>query len=330
MKTSNTVLCLVFILILFLSSGCTLAHRVADKVNHAPPERIKIATLAPLASPTVRSGEAVSLIDKGDQSVPIAEAVALSENESQPPLLQRRQPTATPTDSSLTATMFGWLNDDSGSATSEPPRRPERELLPTFTATPTASPTATSTNTPTNTPTATNTAIPTNTPLPTNTPVPTNTSIPPTNTPIPTNTPRPLPTNTPTPAPPTPTPKPVYDFLLNEFFNSPTTNSFMVMYIAVVDLNDIPIGGVKVVGTRLDHNLTYESPISTWHFEGYNAPGQVIKSGNMKFEPPGDIESTKWLLHLEDANGHRLSDDIPFHTDQNDKQWYFLKFKRKF
>jgi hypothetical protein len=102
------------------------------------------------------------------------------------------------------------------------------------------------------------------------------------------------------------------------------------MYVAIIDPAETPIGEMKVVGTRLDHNLTYESPLSTWHYEGYNAPSDVIKSGNVKFEPPGGIENTSWLIHLEDANGNRMSDDIPFDTDQNDRQWYFVKFRRKF
>ena len=123
---------------------------------------------------------------------------------------------------------------------------------------------------------------------------------------------------------------PDYDYLLGEFYNSPTTNSFIVIYVAVVDPNEIPIGGMKVVGTRLDHNLTYESPMSTWHYEGYNAPGQVRKSGNLKFEPPGGIEATSWLLHLADAQGNRLSDDVPFDTDPASKQWYFVKFRRSY
>jgi hypothetical protein len=118
--------------------------------------------------------------------------------------------------------------------------------------------------------------------------------------------------------------------MLAEFFNSPTTNSFLVMYIAIVDSQEIPIGGLKIIGTRLDHNLTYESPLSTWYFEGYNAPGQVIKSGNVKFEPPGGIETTNWVMHLADANGSRLSEDIPFDTNIAAKQWYFVKFRRKF
>jgi hypothetical protein len=128
----------------------------------------------------------------------------------------------------------------------------------------------------------------------------------------------------------TPEPESGYDFLLAEFYNSPTTNSFLVIYVAIVDANEIPIGDMKVVGTRLDHNLTYGSPLSTWHYEGYNAPGEVIKSGNVKFEPPSGMETTSWVLHLEDANGVHQSEDVPFNTDQNDKQWYFIKFKRRF
>lgn len=100
--------------------------------------------------------------------------------------------------------------------------------------------------------------------------------------------------------------------------------------MAVVDPNEIPIGGMKVVGTRLDYNLTYESPLTTWRYEGYNAPGEVIKSGNVKFEPPGGIETTSWTLHLEDNNGVRQSDDIQFDTDEFNPQWYFIKLRRKY
>lgn len=126
------------------------------------------------------------------------------------------------------------------------------------------------------------------------------------------------------------TPRPEYDFMLAEFFNSPTTNSFLLIYVAIVDPKEIPIGDMKIVGTRLDHNLTYESPLSTWHYEGHNAPGEVIKSGNVKFEPPGGIETTSWVLHLEDAHGNRRSADIPFDVNENDKQWYFIKFRRRY
>jgi hypothetical protein len=131
----------------------------------------------------------------------------------------------------------------------------------------------------------------------------------------------------PTPAPP---PMPAYDFLLAEFFNSPTTNSFMMVYVAIVDPQEIPIGDMKIIGTRLDQNLTYESPLSKWHYEGYSAPGEVVKSGNVKFEPPGGLETTDWVLHLEDSHGNRQSEDIPFHVDAENKQWYFIKLRRIF
>jgi hypothetical protein len=102
------------------------------------------------------------------------------------------------------------------------------------------------------------------------------------------------------------------------------------MYVAVVDKNEIPVGDLKVIGTRLDHNLTYESPLTKWHFEGYNAPGAVMKSGNTKFEPPAGLETTSWTLYLADAHGNRLSDDVPFDVSEDDRQWYFIKFNRRF
>jgi hypothetical protein len=118
--------------------------------------------------------------------------------------------------------------------------------------------------------------------------------------------------------------------MLAEFYNSPTTNSFLLVYVAIVDPKEIPIGDMKIVGTRLDHKLTYESPLSKWHYEGYSAPGEAIKTGNVKFEPPGGIETTPWVLHLEDAHGNRQSVDIPFDVDANNKQWYFIKLRRKY
>ncbi len=248
------------------------------------------------------------------------------------PFLPRPRPAATPTPDSLLAQLSELLFP-ADKPTATPTRALHLAALPTIPPSPTATPTFTPSPTPTETPFPTDPPIP----APIDTPVPS-----------PTDTPIPLPTHPPAPTPPPVAPaesestftSPVtapdspatsgYDFLLAEFYNSPTSNSFIVIYVAIVDANEIPIGDMKVVGTRLDHKLTYESPLSTWHFEGYNAPGEVIKSGNVKFEPPGGIETTSWVLHLEDANGNRLSDDVPFDTNQNDKQWYFIKFRRKF
>lgn len=232
-----------------------------------------------------------------------------------------RPPTATPNG------LLGAVTGLMANSEATPALASAAKALPTLTSTPTNTATPTPTPSPTSTATPPPTPTSTDTPTVTPTPPPTDTATPlPTATPIPTLPPP----ATPTPAPPTATPVPEYDFLLGEFYNSPTTNSFMVMYVAIVDAKEIPIGDLKIIGTRLDHNLTYNSPLSTWFFEGYNAPGEVIKSGNVKFEPPGGIETTAWVIHLADAQGNRLSADVPFNTSQADKQWYFLKFRRKY
>ncbi|MCB9079445.1 MAG: hypothetical protein H6631_17725 [Anaerolineaceae bacterium] len=186
------------------------------------------------------------------------------------------------------------------------PWRSDLELVAT--STPTNTPVFTATSGATITPTPIANAGPTQTPLPSAALLPSPTAI----------------------FSPTPTPWPGYDFMLAEFYNSPTTNSFLLIYVAVVDPNEIPIGDMKIVGVRLDHHLTYESPLTAWYYEGYNAPSEHIKSGNVKFEPPGGIETTSWVLHLEDDHGQRQSEDVPFDVDETNKQWYFIKFRRKF
>lgn len=222
----------------------------------------------------------------------------------------------------LLSNWVGNLFDAFNEATSTPAPIYKRVSLPTLTPTPAS----------TNTPTPTKTPAPTDTPLPTATPSPTQPVTPTqTNTPAPTHPPTATLMPSPTAIPsPTLTPVPDYDFMLAEFYNSPTTNQFLMVYVAIVDPNEIPIGDMKIVGTRLDNNMTYESPLSTWHYEGYNAPGEHIKSGNVKFEPPGGIESTSWVVHLVDAHGNRQSVDIPFDVDASNQQWYFIKLRRKY
>ncbi|MFN8459874.1 MAG: hypothetical protein U0401_35370 [Anaerolineae bacterium] len=286
----------------------------------------------------------------GLSQLSLPEPAATPDPAAAPVPTRRSRPTATPTPDNfgrLLADVLRLFNEP----TATPTDGPRLVLLPTIVPTPTS----------------TATFIPTPAPLPTETP--TLTLVMPTPLPPPILAPTPLllpteappveeppfalPVNPPPPAPaptevasstfsspvnpavqPSPAARPApadsgYDFLLAEFYNSPTTNAFLVIYVAIVDPNEIPIGDIKVVGARLDHNLTYESPLSTWHFEGYNAPGEVIKSGNVKFEPPSGMETTNWVLHLEDPSGKRLSEDVPFNTDTNNKQWYFIKFKRK-
>jgi hypothetical protein len=278
-------------------------------------EPLPATTPLPASTDTALIGEPTSIANEAGQVSPAIPTAT--------PFLPRPpRPTATPNNF---LAVFSELLNQLNEPTATPTHALYLVALPTVSPTPTATATFTPSPTPTDTPTSTITP----------TPGPTN---------IPTDTPPPAPTSIPTPMPPplaqvesafiSPLPTPEaesgFDFLLAEFYNSPTTNSFLVIYVAIVDANEIPIGDMKIVGTRLDHNLTYESPLSTWHFEGYNAPGEVIKSGNVKFEPPSGMETTSWVLHLEDTKGNRLSEDVPYDTDVNNKQWYFIKFRRRF
>lgn len=309
---------IIYFLFVFLITGsaCSLAQQVAGALKQPTVTR----RLAVLPTAPTHSGIGVAGQPQGQAilptlgaepvgAVPVSLASAPGEvTVAVPPVLSHpRRPVATPTSSGIFGLFSELVNTLTDSTTT--PTHPRRQIiLPSVTPTPTS----THTPSPTVTPTPTQTSLPTATPTSTQTPPP---------------TPVPLPTAT---LPPAPTPTPEYDFVLAEFYNSPTTNSFLLIYVAIVDPKEIPIGDMKMVGTRLDHNLTYESPLSKWHYEGYSAPGEVIKSGNVKFEPPGGIETTTWVLYLEDTHGNRQSADIFFDVDVNNKQWYFIKLKRKF
>jgi hypothetical protein len=202
-----------------------------------------------------------------------------------------------------------------------------RTPWPTFTPTIQPSPTATPTFTPSPTPTPTASATPTSTPLPNPTPLPTATA---TFTPVPTATPRPAPARppaTPTPAP-TATPAPGYAYLINEVYKDRTTNPFLTGYVAIVNAQEIPIGGVKAVGSFDPGGAQFETSLSKWFFEGYSAPGPVIKSSSVKFEPPGSIQPGVWTIHLEDEHGTRLSEDVSIAIDPDNPEWFFVKFKQ--
>lgn len=186
---------------------------------------------------------------------------------------------------------------------------------------------------------ATATATATGTPIPMNTPFPTHTAtataIPvPTEAPSPTNTPVPAlaPTNTPVSRPPTATPAPTFTptpsfaYQPVEIFEDQTTNHFLTGYVAIVNYQEIPIGGVKAVGIFEPGGQRYESPLSKWFFEGYSAPGDVIKTSSVKFEPGGIIDGT-WSIHLEDEWGTRLSENVTIATEADAPRWFFVKFK---
>ncbi|MBN1991898.1 MAG: hypothetical protein JW953_04295 [Anaerolineae bacterium] len=204
-------------------------------------------------------------------------------------------------------------------------RRPT--LRPTFTPTPYY------TETPTSTPTPTITPIPTDTytPVPTDTPTITPTPLP-TDTPVPTNTsPPPPPTDTPAPVP---TPTPDWPFRVIERGDRAiqgTTYHVITILVAVIDGNNTPIGGIKMVGDHVPSGAHKESPLSDWSYSKANCLDcSYIKQGNLQFEP-GVFEDGTWNVYLADNNGSPLSEVIPlsYAADPNQWVWDFIIFQKK-
>lgn len=130
------------------------------------------------------------------------------------------------------------------------------------------------------------------------------------------------------PPAPTLTPTPSFAYQAVEVYKDHTANSFLTGYIAIVNDQEIPIGGLKAVGDFAPGGAHYESPLSNWFFDGQTAPGAVTKESSVKFEPPGAVESGTWFIHLEDEGGTRLSADTTVSTDPNNVEWFYIKFKQ--
>jgi hypothetical protein len=113
-----------------------------------------------------------------------------------------------------------------------------------------------------------------------------------------------------------------------EVYRDYTSNLFLTVYVAIVNYQEIPIGGIKAVGTFEPGGLHHESPLSKWFFDARTAPGAVVKVGSVKFEPPGGIQAGTWFIHLENEQGVRLSEDVDLATDPNAAQWFYIKFKQ--
>ncbi len=215
------------------------------------------------------------------------------------------------------ASPFNQLLAEEPSAT--PVALAAQTLQPTFTATPEA------TATPTVTPTPTLTPVPTDTPTP---PIPTDTATPrPTATPTepPTSTPAPPPPPTNTPLP-TDTPAPTWDYQLAEIFNSPTQANILSIMVAVQTHNGDFIPGLRLVGVDPNGQVTKTEP-SAGEVIGYTPPGEVVKSGNMKFEPISNYVTGTWLFHLENAENQQVSDQFTVTMDTENRSWYFFRFQ---
>ncbi len=176
------------------------------------------------------------------------------------------------------------------------------------------------------------------TPVPTLTPsaVPSPTSTPsPTLTPIPTNPPPPPPPPpaTPASAEPTPVPAPSFPFSVAETGNrvfQRTNYHLVTIYVAITTLDNVPIGGLKVVGDHVPSGRHVESALSDWNWSKTNCLDcDYVKFGNVKFEP-GPFEDGTWNIYVADGQGTQLSPAAPFSYSSDPNQWYwdFVIFRK--
>jgi hypothetical protein len=193
---------------------------------------------------------------------------------------------------------------------------------PTFTATAPATPTPTKTFTPTVTPIPTDTPTPrqptatrTVTPTSTPTPAPTNTKGPPPPPPPPTNTPA-----------PTDTPAPTWAYKLVELYSAQTQANILSIMVAIQAPDNAFIPGLRIVGVDPNGVVT-KSELSAGQTIGHTPPSEVVKSGNVKFEPISNYVTGAWFFHLEAADGTQVSDTYPLTMDAENRSWFFMRFQ---
>ena len=191
----------------------------------------------------------------------------------------------------------------------------ENSLLPAAVKPATEVPTAVPTLTPSALPTSTNTPTPTSTPIPTQPP------------------PIPPPPSTATPGPPTPTPAPSFPFTIAETGNrvfQKTNNHAITIYVAITTLDNVPIGGLKVVGDHVPTGIHTESGLSDWSWSATNCLDcDYAKFGNLKFEP-GPFSDGVWNIYVADGQGTPLSPTASFSYASDPEQWVwdFIIFRK--
>jgi hypothetical protein len=86
------------------------------------------------------------------------------------------------------------------------------------------------------------------------------------------------------------------------------------------------IPGMRLAGIDPEGVLTKSEP-SADRQTGYTPPGEVVKSGNMKFEPLSNYVTGTWLFHLETADGKQASETFSINMDADNRVWYFFRFQ---
>jgi hypothetical protein len=110
-----------------------------------------------------------------------------------------------------------------------------------------------------------------------------------------------------------------------------TTNVSVVVFVAITDQNNTPLGGYKVVGDCANAPIQHvESPPSCYDWCTTTGVGGYVKAANTKFEPGPFVDGT-WNIYVVDGSGRQVSAVVPlnYSTDPNQWRWDFIAFKMK-
>ena len=110
-----------------------------------------------------------------------------------------------------------------------------------------------------------------------------------------------------------------------------TTYHVITVYIAAVTADNVPIGGLKVVGDHAPSGEHREGPLSDWNWSVVNCLDcDYVKFGNTKIEL-GPFVDGVWYVYLADPAGTQLSPVVPLTYSSNPDQWVwdFIIFKKK-
>jgi len=111
-----------------------------------------------------------------------------------------------------------------------------------------------------------------------------------------------------------------------------TTNTAIIVFIAIVDQNDTPLGGYRVIGdsSAIEFNSHVETLESCFDWCTHTGEGGYAKVANVKFEPGAFIDGT-WNIYVADGGGTQVSPVVAlsYGTDPSQWRWDFVVFKLK-
>ncbi len=117
-------------------------------------------------------------------------------------------------------------------------------------------------------------------------------------------------------------------FLLAELYTQGTDANILSIMTAVQNNDNGWIAGYRLVGTDPNGIVTRSEPSADQSI-GHTPPSEVIKSGNIKFEPqPRAVYiAGVWSFYLENSEGQPVSETFTVDMNVENRVWYFFRFQ---